>query len=61
MGSNRAFIDSYALNVNDIIIDVCIYSDANEPVPIYNISVTNISETTKRILEKNSSRMDRCI
>ena len=45
-------MDSYELSVNDIIINITIYSDENEPVPIYNISVTNISETTKIILEK---------
>ena len=45
-------MDSYELTVNDIIIDISIYSDESEPVPIYNISITNISETTKIILEK---------
>jgi len=45
-------MDSYELSVNDIEIDVSIYSDDDEPVPIYNISITNISETTKIILEK---------
>jgi len=48
----RKLIDSYELVVNDIIIDISIFSDENEPVPIYNISITNISETTKIILEK---------
>ena len=48
----RKVLDSYELSVNDIVIDVSIYSDENEPVPIYTISVTNISETTKIILEK---------
>ena len=52
MGYTRKFIDSYELRVNDIIIDISIYSDVKEPVPIYNISITNISETTKIILEK---------
>ena len=50
--SNQEFLESYELTVNDIIINVSIYSDENEPVPIYNISITNISETTKIILEK---------
>jgi len=45
-------MDSYELSVNDIVIDVSIYSDDLETVPIYNISITNISETTKIILEK---------
>jgi flagellar protein FlaI len=48
----RKLIDSYELSVNNIIIDVSIYSDENEPVPLYTISITNISETTKIILEK---------
>jgi len=48
----RKLIDSYELIVNDIVIDVSIFSDEDEPVPIYNISITNISETTKIILEK---------
>jgi len=48
----KQLIDSYELAVNDIIIDISIYSDENEPIPIYNISITNISETTKIILEK---------
>src|SRR3989344_3754246 len=45
-------VDSYALNVDDIVIDVVILNIETEPTPIYNISVTNISETTKLILEK---------
>jgi len=50
--SNRRLIESYALSVNNIIVGVSIYSDENEPVALYNISMTNISETTKIILEK---------
>ena len=45
-------VDSYALNVDDIVIDVVILNIETEPTPIYSISVTNISETTKLILEK---------
>ena len=52
MESNRRLIESYALSVNNIIVGVSIYSDENEPVALYNISMTNISETTKIILEK---------
>ena len=48
----RKLMDSYELSVNDIVIDVSIYSDDDEPVPIYSISITNISETTRIILEK---------
>ena len=45
-------IDSYALNVNDIVVDVSIVQKEEEPVPPYIISITNISDTTKIILEK---------
>ena len=45
-------IDSYALNVNDIVVDVSIIQKEEEPVPLYIISITNISDTTKIILEK---------
>ena len=52
MALAKQLMDSYELTVNDIIIGISIYSDESEPVPIYNISITNISETTKIILEK---------
>ncbi len=52
MEHSKQFIDSYELKVNDIIVNVSIYSDYNESVPIYSISITNLSETTKIILEK---------
>ena len=48
----KKLIDSYQLKVNNIIVDVSIFSDESEPVPIYEISITNIAETTKIILEK---------
>ena len=50
--SQKTLVDSYELSVNDIIIDVSISSYEDEPVPVYEISITNISETTKIILEK---------
>ena len=52
MQSESKLLESYELSVNEIIIDVSIYSEEEEPVPVYNISITNISETTKIILEK---------
>ena len=52
MEQKRILMDSYELSVNEIIIDVTISSYESEPVPIYEISITNISETTKIILEK---------
>ena len=45
-------IDSYELNVNNIFVDVSIIAKADEPVPIYTIFITNISDVTKIILEK---------
>lgn len=45
-------LDSYQLTVNNILVDVVIYENEKEPVPIYSISLTNISDTTKIVLEK---------
>ena len=50
--ARETVIDTYQLNVNDIVIDVIIISKEDEPVPLYSISITNISDTTKLILEK---------
>ena len=52
MEAGQKVIESYQLRVNDVIVGVAIFSDDKEPVPIYSISITNISETTKIILEK---------
>ncbi len=46
------FIDSYALNVNNIVVNVEIIQGQDDFVPVYTISITNISDTTKIILEK---------
>jgi len=52
MEKGDKIIDTYELNVNNIVVDVTIISKEEEPVPIYSISITNISDTTKIILEK---------
>ncbi len=52
MPVKEKIIDSYELTVNDILIDVTISLKPDEPTPTYSISITNISETTKLILEK---------
>ncbi|HLG24901.1 MAG TPA: ATPase, T2SS/T4P/T4SS family [Candidatus Nanoarchaeia archaeon] len=52
MKIGQRIIDSYELNVNDIVVDVNIIESPSEAVPIYTISITNISDTTKIILEK---------
>ncbi len=45
-------IDSYKLQVGGMVVDVNIYTEESEPIPIYNISILNISPTTQRILNK---------
>ena len=45
-------LDSYKVSVGRIIVDVRIYQDEKESVPIYNISILNISPTTNIILNK---------
>ncbi len=45
-------IDSYKLNLEGVVVDVTIYSEEEEAVPVYNISILNISDTTQRILNK---------
>ncbi|MBI2124372.1 CpaF family protein [Candidatus Pacearchaeota archaeon] len=52
MKAEDRIVDTYVLNVNDIVVDVSIVQKHNEPVPLYTISITNISDTTKIILEK---------
>ncbi|MBI2651965.1 hypothetical protein HYX00_00745, partial [Candidatus Woesearchaeota archaeon] len=52
MERGEKIIDTYELNVNNIVVDVAIITKEEESVPIYNISITNISDTTKIILEK---------
>ncbi len=45
-------LEAYDLAVNNIVIRVSILSVESETVPLYTITVTNISDTTKIILEK---------
>lgn len=45
-------IDSYKLNLEGVVVDVTIYSEEEQAVPVYNISILNISDTTQRILNK---------
>jgi len=52
MEKGEKIIDTYELNVNSIVVDVMITAREEEAVPIYSISITNISDTTKIILEK---------
>ncbi|RME52878.1 hypothetical protein D6783_03640 [Candidatus Woesearchaeota archaeon] len=48
----RHLLDRYTLEINKIIIDIKIIFEDEKPVPIYFVSISNISDTTKVILEK---------
>ncbi len=50
--SRRELIDRYTITVNNIVVDISIYVEENKPVPEYTVSITNISDATKIILEK---------
>jgi archaeal flagellar protein FlaI len=45
-------IDSYNIEVSKIPIQINIYSQKGEPVPFYHVSLLNITEETKRLIEK---------
>ncbi|MFP4523236.1 MAG: type II/IV secretion system ATPase subunit [Candidatus Nanoarchaeia archaeon] len=45
-------LESYSLNVNNVLVKVEIKRRKTHPVPKYVVSITNISDTTKLILEK---------
>lgn len=46
------WVDSYKLNVNNTLIDVNIFYREIDTVPIYEVNITNMTKTTKIILEK---------
>ncbi len=48
----KTLLDSYKLNLNNTLIDVIIEFPREETCPRYNVSITNMSNTTKIILEK---------
>ena len=45
-------IDSYTILVNQIPIKISIYSHKGHPVPFYHLSLLNITDQTKRIIER---------
>jgi archaeal flagellar protein FlaI len=45
-------IDKYSIQINNILVDIIIETSAEEAVPLYKVSIANISPTTKIILEK---------
>lgn len=63
----ETFLDRYKIKMNDILIDISIVLYEDEPNPRYVVSLTNISDATKLILEKirqefiskNSTETDR--
>ena len=48
----KELIDRYTITINNIMVDIRIYSEEDKPVPEYDASITNISDATKIILEK---------
>jgi len=50
--TNTRLLDKYIINANNINIDIEILSKEEKSVPIYIVSITNISDTTKIVLEK---------
>ena len=49
---DKNILDKYNINMNNIIVEIKIMFIEDNPVPKYNVSITNISDTTKLILEK---------
>ncbi|HGJ65158.1 TPA: CpaF family protein, partial [bacterium] len=45
-------LDRYKIKINDIVVDINIVMKEDEATPKYIVSLTNISDTTKIILEK---------
>ncbi|MFA6888677.1 MAG: hypothetical protein WC254_04225, partial [Candidatus Woesearchaeota archaeon] len=45
-------LDSYKLNVNNVLVEVVIVQYDEDTVPRYLVNITNMSKTTKIILEK---------
>jgi flagellar protein FlaI len=52
VASGKDILDKYAIQINNILVDIIIETTPEESVPLYNVSIANISPTTKIILEK---------
>jgi flagellar protein FlaI len=50
--NDKNLLDKYSIEVNNIVVDIQIITRDEESVPLYIVSITNISDTTKLILEK---------
>jgi len=51
-GKVTELLDKYSLEINNIVIDIKIATMEDESVPTYNVSIANISPTTRIVLEK---------
>jgi len=50
--SGQSIIDKYKIEINDIVVDIKIVLHEDDAVPKYLVSLTNISDATKLVLEK---------
>jgi len=48
----ETYLDKYKLKMNDILVEINIVLYEDEPTPRYVVSLTNISDATKLVLEK---------
>ncbi len=48
----ETYLDKYKLKINDILVEINIVLYEDEPTPRYIVSLTNISDATKLVLEK---------
>lgn len=48
----KELVEKYSIEINNILIEIRIETMESESVPIYDVSIANISPTTKIILEK---------
>lgn len=48
----ETYLDKYKLKMNDILVEINIVLYEDEPTPRYIVSLTNISDATKLVLEK---------
>jgi len=48
----ETYLDKYKLKINDILVEINIVLFEEEPTPRYVVSLTNISDATKLVLEK---------
>lgn len=52
LAANKDLLDKYSIQINNIVVDITVQTKDNLSVPQYVVSITNISDTTKLILEK---------